>query len=378
MKDSKTTQERISNSPNFINGIAQNIEPTPQITTTHKKRKISMIKLIFDLFIFPNNPKIPSIKEDLKAIKGDHFVWLGHSSYMVHINSYSFLVDPLFSESGSPIAFINTPFKGASPYKLEDLPQIDYLIITHNHYDHLSKHTIKRLAKSGIKAAIAPLGIGKYLQAWGIESEKIIELDWGESTKLESRYKGYLSNKNKQCEIEIFCLTARHFSGRTLKDTNRTLWASYVLEVDDKKLYFSGDGGYGRHFKEIGERFGKIDLAFIENGQYSLDWESMHMFPNQSFQAAKDLNAEIFIPTHNSKYKLSLHAWEEPLELIYSAYKKELNMAQDTLESTNLVPTYILPHLLMPLIGQVVKLWDIEIPNICDTEFCKWWRNYKN
>ncbi|WP_181566329.1 MBL fold metallo-hydrolase [Helicobacter monodelphidis] len=342
----KNTQRRIQNSPSFKNGIAQNREPIPrfrQIESAYKKPSIA--KTLFELFVLPNHPKnIPSIKSCLKNIQGDYFVWLGHSSCLLHIKNLFFLIDPLFKENGSPFAWINVPFKGSTPFSLSDLPPITHLIITHNHYDHLSKYTIKALSQQQIQQAIVPLGIGKYLKSWGIPEKNIIELDWEESICIAEN-------------IELFCLTARHFSGRKLVDMNKTLWASFLLQTNKRKIYFSGDGGYGVHFKSIGERFKHIDLAFIENGQYSKDWPFAHMFPHQTFQAAKDLNAKFLMPIHNSKYKLSLHNPNEPLSELYKLLHKEQSL-----------------KLITPIIGQVVPLWDSQsAENIESMQFDTWW-----
>lgn len=294
-----------------------------------------MLKISYDIFFNAKKPKsIPFIKSDLENLARDSIVWFGHSSYMLHIKDRNILLDPLFSESASPLPFINTPFSNViSP---SDIPKIDYLIITHNHYDHLSKSAIKSLA-SKISKAICPLGIAKYLKKWGIRD--IIELDWNENIKLDSN-------------IEIFCLTSRHFSGRNLFDSNKALWASFLLAYYDYKIYLGCDGSYGKHFKEIGAKFGNINLAILENGQYSTNWANSHMFPHETLYAARDLNTKILMPIHNSKYKISYHSWREPLDLLLESYMKEKYSFS----------------LLTPLLGEVVNLWDKNYQN----KF--WWR----
>ena len=232
-------------------------------------------------------------------------------------------------------------FEGADIYAPDDLPKIDFLIITHNHYDHLSKKTIKALAHK-VERAIVPLGVGKYLKAWGIAESNISELDWDEVAEFNG--------------FAFHCLTARHFSGRGVFDQNKSLWASFLLEFKGKKLFFGGDSGYGAHFAEFGKRFGSVDLAFLENGQFNKSWAQIHAFPHQSLQIAKDLHAKAVMSVHNSKFKLAPHAWNEPLEQIYTLYTQ--GKAWGNFDFA----------LFMPQIGQIVPLWDDKFKSEI------WWR----
>ncbi|MBO7370812.1 MAG: MBL fold metallo-hydrolase, partial [Campylobacter sp.] len=241
--------------------------------------------------------------------------------------------------SASPFPFVVSPFSGSAIFSVQDLPKIDYLIITHNHYDHLNRTTIKKLAKKGeIKAVFVPLGVGKYLKSWGFDEAKIFEFDWNESLKI-------------QPNLKIHCLSARHFSGRAIFDQRKSLWASFLIEFDDFKVFFGGDSGYGEHFKKFGEKFGKIDLAFLENGQYDSAWSQIHMFPSQTLQAATDLKTQILMPIHNSKYRISYHVWNAPLRDITKIY-----------ENSNFDFTLITPK-----IGQIVPL---DLKNFRSE---KWW-----
>lgn len=232
------------------------------------------------------------------------------------------------------------PFKGSDVYDIEDLGVIDYLLITHNHYDHLSKKTLKRFAKSPVSQAlqkvIVPLGVGKYLRDFGFEENKIIELDWNESLQLSEN-------------LKLYFLPTRHFSGRGLWDKDKDLWGSFLLQSQEKQIYMSGDSGYGKHFKAIGEQFGTIDLALLENGQYNEYWHNVHLFPTETLQAARDLNAKALMPIHNSKFKLSTHKWDTP--------RKEL--AQEA-------KNYPQIRLFQPQIGEIAPLWDE------DYTFTKW------
>lgn len=335
IKGANMNEDRIISSPNFKNGKFHNYE---EIAVIDENNNDSMAKILLDMFVLGEKPKsIPSVKNNLKSLgDDDYLVWFGHSSYLLQIDNTKILVDPVFGRA-SPIPLINNPFNGTDIYSTNDLPStIDYLIITHNHYDHLSKDDIKAL-KDKVNIAITPLGVGKYLRNWGFKTDNIIELDWDEEYTPKDDFK-------------IFCLTARHFSGRKLLDNNTTLWASYLLKIKDKQVYIGGDSGYGKHFKDIGDRFGKIDLAFLENGQYDKNWKDVHMFPQDVLNAANDLNVSVLFPVHNSKFKISRHIWNDPLNEIFNL--NSLN--NDKLE------------LMMPMIGEMVPLWE-------NHSYTKWW-----
>ena len=227
--------------------------------------------------------------------KKDIVVWFGHSSYLLVIDGKTVLVDPVLY-SGSPVSFINRPFKGTSIYKPGNLPYINYLVITHDHYDHLDYKAVKKL-KHKTGKVIMPLGVGSHLEYWGYEPDKLVELDWMESF---------------HDEVSFTCTPAKHFSGRSFK-RNKTLWASFILQVGDKCIFIGGDGGYGNHFKKIGEEF-DIDLAFIENGQYSGRWAQIHTMPEELHKVMEDLDAKHYITVHHSKFALSQHDWWEPRE----------------------------------------------------------------
>ena len=208
---------------------------------------------------------IPVIHTDLKRLPKEQnlMVWFGHSSYMIQIDGKRILVDPVFCKA-SPVSFINKPFSGTDIYRPEDMPEIDLLIITHDHWDHLDYETVTALQEKVAKV-VCPLGIGEDFEYWGYDSDKLIELDWSEHTILDN--------------IDVHCLPARHFSGRGLA-SNKTLWASYMIESPSTTIFIGGDGGYGPHFKEIGESFTNIDWAILENGQYNNDWKNVAMQAN--------------------------------------------------------------------------------------------------
>lgn len=259
----------------------------------------------------PKN-KLPEIKADLKLFmeKSDNlkFIWFGHSTLLLNMDGTTILIDPVFSKSASPFSFLVKRFQKAI-FSLNELPAIDVILISHNHYDHLDKKSILFFKNKNTNFMV-PLGVKNILIKWGIESWRITELNWYESAKISST---------------IFTATpARHFSGRGLFDRNKTLWASWVIEKRNKKrIFFSGDSGYGKHFEDIGLKFGEFDIAFIENGQYNEKWSDIHMMPEETVQAAIDLNAKHFVPIHWGMFDLSLHKWSDPIKNSYQIAKEK-------------------------------------------------------
>jgi L-ascorbate metabolism protein UlaG (beta-lactamase superfamily) len=208
-------------------------------------------------------------------------------------------VDPVFSGNASPIPGSVKSFKGSNGYTTDDIPQIDYLFISHDHYDHLDYETMTKL-KAKVKKVICGLGVGAHLERWGYEPANIIEMDWN-------------TDIQPQEGLKIYGLTARHFSGRGFK-RDPTLWMSYLLQTPTRKIFISGDGGYDKHFKEIGNLHGPIDFAILENGQYNEAWKAIHFLPGENLQAAVDLKAKRILPGHSSKFNLAMHDWDEPLK----------------------------------------------------------------
>ncbi|RAU82043.1 MBL fold metallo-hydrolase [Pontibacter arcticus] len=307
-----TRLERIHNSPNYRDGSFRNISETPV-----QAEDASFLGMLYDFFnksanTRPANP-IPTVKSDLKAAATNEtsIYWFGHSSYLIKAQQYTILVDPVLSGYASPVSFMVKAFDGTDAYTTADLPEIDMLVISHDHYDHLDHKTIVEL-KDKVKHFYVPLGVGGHLENWGIEASNITELDWWESATFK--------------ELTLTATPARHFSGRGLS-RGKTLWASYVLETPASKVYIGGDSGYDTHFKEIGEKFGNIDIAILETGQYNKSWPYIHMMPEQTVQAAIDLHADVLFPMHLGKFALALHAWDEPLQRVTkSATEKQVKI----------------------------------------------------
>jgi L-ascorbate metabolism protein UlaG (beta-lactamase superfamily) len=218
------------------------------------------------------------------------------------------LVDPVLSGTASPVKFTTRSFKGADVYTTDDIPPIDYLFITHDHWDHLDYETLVKL-KPKIGKVLTGLGTGAHLEHWGFDAKKIIEKDWNEEVLLEE---GFTINTTP----------ARHFSGRSFK-RNGSLWLSFVLTTPTKKIFLGGDSGYDTHFAAIGKQFGPFDLAILENGQYNKHWKLIHMMPEEVVQAAEDLQAKMLLPVHWGKFSLALHAWDEPIQRVTAEAKRK-------------------------------------------------------
>ncbi|WP_432712510.1 MBL fold metallo-hydrolase [Pedobacter sp.] len=334
-KPSGKRLELIKKSKNYRDGKFQNSSPTPTLTEGYSYTSV------FYNFFFKSSknqsPKdsIPSVKTDLKALppQANVLIWFGHSSYLMQVEGKTFLVDPVLSGYASPIKMMNKAFIGTTKYQVEDLPAIDYLLISHDHYDHLDFETIKKLQPK-VGQVICPLGVGAHFEKWGYPAAHIIEKDWGDAIDLAN-------------QIRIYLTPARHFSGRGLS-ANNTLWTSYVLETPLRKIFIGGDSGYDKHFAAIGEKFGSFDLAILENGQYNEAWSYIHTLPEEFFKVAKDLKAKRVLPVHAGKFNLGGHAWDEP-------YKKL------AVYNTNHLP------LVTPIIGEIVDLDNDK------QVFSNWW-----
>lgn len=289
--------ERLKKLSNFkADGTLDNLSPTPM-----KPEGVSYWDMIVGMIKGNDNssPKkaLPHVVPDFTATDKTRLIWFGHSSYYLQIDGIKILVDPVFSKRPSPISFIGTgSFIGTDFVKVEDFPELDIVLITHDHYDHLDYQSILKL-KDKTRLFITSLGVGAHLEHWGIPSEKIVELAWGEDTIANS--------------LKFTAAPARHFTGRGFK-RNQTLWSAFILQGSRHKLYLGGDSGYDTHFKKTGEMHGPFDMAILECGQYNAYWPLIHMFPEQTVQAAKDLKAKVLLPVHWGKFTLAMHSWDEP------------------------------------------------------------------
>jgi len=302
---------RIEASPNFYDGRFHNLVETVLDTSTPARPRS------FSSFVNPAPGKhpqaaLPSCGFDSDYFTPGRFVWLGHSTVLFNSGGTVILADPVFHRA-SPVPLIGEPFDFTHRVVVEDLPDIDVVIISHDHYDHLDHKAIIEL-NNKVGRFFVPLGLAAHLERWGVAPEKIIEFDWYDSKRL--------------LNVDFILTPARHFSGRSLTNRFSTLWGSWVVVSDNLNVYFSGDGGYSEEFKKIGEQYGPFDIAFIENGAYNSGWAQIHMFPEQSVQASIDLQARVFFPIHWSKFDLSIHSWAEPaVRALAYAEKRNVIMA---------------------------------------------------
>ena len=260
-------------------------------------------------------PLQPLTRAQLDALPKDanHIVRLGHSSHLLKLQGKYWLIDPVFGERVSPFIFVGPKRFHAPPIALTDLPPIEGLVLSHDHYDHLDVPTIEYL-RDKVQRYFVPLGVGARLREMGVAAERITEFDWWQS--------------GEHAGVALTAAPAQHFSGRTLWDRNQTLWASWVLQVGGQRIFYSGDSGYFTGFKQIGERFGSFDLALIENGAYDDFWPSVHMTPEESIRAFEDVRAKVLFSAHNSTFDLAHHTWQDPLERLAAlAQQKQITLA---------------------------------------------------
>jgi L-ascorbate metabolism protein UlaG (beta-lactamase superfamily) len=332
--------EKIRNSPNYRDGSFQNQHPTPDLT--EGVTYYAVMKEFFFSKKIRMKPEdtIPSVKTDLRSIDIDRniLVWFGHSSYYMQIDGKRILVDPVFSGAASPLAFTTRSFIGTDVYSVNDFPDIDYLFISHDHWDHLDYQTVIEL-KGRVRKIICGLGTGEHFERWGFDKSMVFERDWNEEVVLDPGVIAHL-------------VAARHFSGRGFT-RNKALWTSFVLKTTSLTIYIGGDSGYDSHFRDIGQQFGPFDLAILENGQYDKSWKYIHMMPEEVITASKDLHAARLFPVHSSKFSLGNHSWDEPLKRIST-----LAASQDV-------------KLVTPIIGEIVALDDTT------QQFTAWWERIK-
>lgn len=302
--------KRVRQSPNYREGKFQNLSPTPELAEDTSYLKV-MKEFITERSkrVAPKTP-LPTLKADLKAL-GPHenvLVWFGHSSYFLQIDGRKILVDPVFSGAASPIKSTTPSFKGTDVYTPDDFPVIDYLFLTHDHWDHLDYETVTAF-KPRVKTIVTGLGTAAHLERWGFDLNNVHERDWYEEVKLEE---GFV----------VYTTPARHFSGRTFK-RNQSLWMSFVLKTPSQKIYIGGDSGYDRHFAAIGDEHGPFDLAILECGQYNKNWRYIHMMPEELITASQELKAKRLLPVHWAKFSLAQHAWDEPIQRVTAEARRK-------------------------------------------------------
>lgn len=297
---------RIEHSPNYFNGKFRNQTDTPMFSVGNNFLTVN-VKYLFAKTSrqVPAEP-LPTMKTDLNHLdpNQDIVIWLGHSGYFMQMNGKRILVDPVLSPRASPVSFGGSAFAGTTLYNASDIPPVDYLLISHDHYDHLDYPTITKL-RTKVGQVISGLGIGQDFIRWGYNEAQIHELDWNESYSTPDG-------------LSFYSIPARHYSGRALTG-NKTLWTGYVIESPRHRILLSGDSGYGPHFRQIGEHFGSFDLVALDMGQYDPLWPYIHMTPEEAARAANDLHARALMPAHVGRFSLANHSWDDPFRRIVAA-----------------------------------------------------------
>ena len=272
---------------------------------------LEMLSLIWKVWTTKPKTAVPDQALPVRALSTadiesapDASLWrLGHSTMLFKLDGRYWLTDPVFSERAAPVQWAGPKRFHAPPIGIEALPRLAGVILSHDHYDHLDHGSIVRLIPK-TDLFIAPLGVGDRIVGWGVDAARVRQLDWWQSTEIEG--------------MRLTAAPSRHFSGRSLRDGDRTLWVSWVIEAAGLRLFFSGDTGYHDDFKTIGERHGPFDVTFVENGAYNTMWPEVHMHPEETLQAHLDLRGRWMVPVHNGTFDLALHPWYEPFERIRS------------------------------------------------------------
>lgn len=258
----------------------------------------------------PKTPLLPQplLTGSIQQNRETKATWFGHSAVLLEIEGVTLFLDPMLGRVASPFPFIGGKrYSRQLPIELADLPPIDAVLLSHDHYDHLDYGTIRQLQQKA-SMFIVPLGVGAHLKRWGISGERIREFDWWD----EISFAG----------LTLTSAPARHFSGRSLLDRNTTLWCSWIIQGGHAKIFFSGDSGYGPHFAAIGQKYGPFDLTLMECGQYDPRWADIHMMPEQTVQAQIDLQGKLMIPIHWGAFTLAMHDWTDPVERVLRAAKQ--------------------------------------------------------
>ena len=326
--------ERIKKSPNYNGGKFVNAEPTEHHAGGN------YWDVIRD-YLFSSEDRRPSEiiatrpadLTNFDIISGLQLFWLGHSTVLINIDSITILIDPVFDERVAVIVGSTERFQPAVINRGR-LPKVDAVIISHDHYDHLEKNSIDYFARTGTKFFV-PLGVGAHLRAWQVPDSQIVELDWWESRDFGS--------------VKIVCTPARHFSGRSLLKFDETLWASWVVIGSTRRIFYGGDTGYTDQFEKIGDRFGPFDITLLPIGAYSEYWPDIHLNPEEAVTAHLALKGQLLIPVHWGTFDVAFHPWDEPIErLIRAAKKQEVQFAA-------------------PLPGEKIKLDSLPIQQ-------QWWQ----
>ncbi|HRG95804.1 MAG TPA: MBL fold metallo-hydrolase [Polyangiaceae bacterium] len=262
--------------------------------------------------------------------------WLGHSTVLLEIDGVRVLTDPVWAGRASPVSFAGPKRFHAAPASIAELPPLDAVLVSHDHYDHLDREAVLALARGGA-SFVTSLGVGARLEAWGVPHERVVELDWWESVEVRG--------------VRITAAPSHHFSGRSLLDRNRTAWSSFHVRGPRHALFFSGDTGLTADYAEIPSRLGKVDLVMLEVGAFHPAWGDIHLGPENALAAHALLGGGALLPVHWGTFKLALHPWDEPAETLLAR-----------------APALGVP-LVMPRVGEAV-----EPARAVEAPVAPWWR----
>jgi len=343
---------RMKESPNYNISHDKFLNQNPKVMNEMKKnssfwanpRKNLANNFFFNSNITSPETELPENKTSLNesfvnSTNNIKFAWLGHSSILMSINNKVILIDPIFASSASPFSWLIKRYQ-PPVFKMKELPKIDFILISHDHYDHLDMKTIKFFNKNKNISFVVPLGVGSHLKKWGVPDSRIIEMDWWDSKIIKG--------------IKFICTPAQHFSGRKgFIETQKSLWASWVVKSGNRSFYFSGDSGYSKHYKQIGDKYGPMEVVFMDSGQYNTRWKEVHNMPDEVIKGFVDLKGENLIPIHWGMFTLAMHNWfDPPVEIKKRA--KDQNIS-----------------LITPIIGQVINM-----KKMTSTE--SWWEKFIN
>ncbi len=333
--------ERIQASPRFLDGEFRNVHPImPSLIDSRATRPT------LSEFLCGGNRRVPRAalpSVDPKPMwnnpphSGLRATWLGHSTVLIEIDGFTLLTDPVWSLRASPSQLLGPKRFQPVPITIENLPHLDAVVISHDHYDHLDYDTIRKLGKRSVPF-ITSLGVGAHLQAWGIPAERIVELDWWESYQLPDS------------DIQITAAPSQHFSGRGLKDRNASLWSSLAIRSSKHSVFFSGDTGLTSEYEDIRKQLGPFDLVMLEVGAYHPSWGHVHLGPAHALEALDFLGGGVLLPVHWGTFSLALHAWDEPAETL-------VRLAETSGA-----------RLMMPKLGEATEPDHVEVTN-------PWWRS---